>query len=58
MRLCQRSAIFQKFMSGRAVGVEKAKPASEGTMTSNASAGSPPCAAGSVSGPMTLDHSR
>jgi hypothetical protein len=58
MSWCHSSAIFQKFMSGRPVGVEKAKPDRDGTMTVKASAGSPPCAAGSVSGPMTLAHSR
>ena len=35
-------------------GTEKPKPGSDGTTTSNASAGSPPNAAGSVSGPITL----
>ena len=35
-------------------GVEKPKPGSEGTTTSKASAGSPPWAAGSLSGPITL----
>ncbi len=54
---CQISAIFQKFMSGRFVsGVEKPKPGSDGTITSNASAGSPPCAPGSASGPITFDQ--
>src|SRR6266566_4422837 len=53
MRVCQRSATFQKFISGLfGRGVEKPKPGSEGTMTSNASAGSPPNAPGFASGPM------
>src|SRR5450759_1624492 len=57
MRVCQRSATFQKFMSGLfGKGVEKPKPGNEGTMTSNASAGSPPNAPGSASGSMTLDQ--
>src|SRR5215472_5967038 len=57
IRVCQRSATFQKFMSGLfGRGVEKPKPGSEGTMTSNASAGSPPNAPGSASGSMTLDQ--
>jgi hypothetical protein len=37
-----------------ASGVEKPKPGSEGTTTSNASAASPPKAAGSLSGRMTF----
>ena len=53
MRACHTSAIFQWFMSPL-VGVENPKPASEGTTTSKASAGSPPCAAGSARGSMTL----
>ena len=52
---CQRSAIFQKFMSGR-VGVEYPKPGKDGTITSNASAGSPPNSAGSASRSMTFDQ--
>ena len=56
MRVCQRSAT-QKFMSGLAgSGVENPKPGNEGTITSNASAGSPPWAAGSASGSITLDQ--
>ena len=52
MRVCQRSAT-QKFMSGLSgSGVENPKPGNEGTITSNASAGSPPWAAGSI----TLDQ--
>ena len=57
MRVCQRSATFQKFMSGLSgSGVENTKPGNEGTITSNASAGSPPWAAGSASGSITLDQ--
>ncbi len=57
MRLCQRSATFQKFMSGLSgSGVENPKPGNDGTITSNASAGSPPCAPGSASGSTTLDQ--
>ena len=41
-------------MPARGSGVEKVKPGSEGTTTSKASAGSPPNAAGSASGRMTL----
>ena len=56
MRVCQRSAT-QKFMSGLSgSGVENPKPENEGTITSNASAGSPPWAAGSASGSITLDQ--
>ena len=44
-------------MSGQpASGVENPKPGSDGTITSNASAGSPPEAAGSASASMTLDQ--
>jgi hypothetical protein len=35
---------------------ENPKPGNEGTITSNASAGSPPCAPGSARGSMTLDQ--
>jgi hypothetical protein len=57
MRVCQRSATFQKFMSGLpGSGVENPKPGNEGTITSKASAGSPPWAPGSASGSMTLDQ--
>jgi hypothetical protein len=49
MRVCQRSATLQKFMSGfSGSGVEDPKPGREGTITSNASAGSPPWAPGSA----------
>jgi hypothetical protein len=55
MRVCQRSATFQKFMSGLSgSGVEHPKPGNEGTITSNVSAGSPPWAPGSARGSMTL----
>jgi hypothetical protein len=51
MRVCQRSATFQKFMSGwSGSGVEHPKPGNEGTITSNVSAGSPPWAPGSARG--------
>ena len=40
-----RSAAFQKLRSG-GVGFENPNPGSDGMTTSNASAGSPPCAAG------------
>jgi hypothetical protein len=50
MRVCQRSATFQKFMSGCSGGVENPKPGNEGTITSNAWAGSPPWAPGSARG--------
>ena len=54
---CQTSAIFQKFMSGWFVsGVENPNPGSDGTITSNASAGSPPYDAGSASGSITFDQ--
>jgi len=57
MSVCQRSATFQKFMSGLfGSGVENPKPGNEGTITSNASAGSPPCAPGSARGSMTLNQ--
>jgi hypothetical protein len=57
MRVCQRSATFQKFMSGLpGSGVENPKPGNEGTITSKASAGSPPWAPGSASGSITLDQ--
>jgi hypothetical protein len=47
----------QKFVSGLSgSGVENPKPGNEGTITSNASAGSPPWAAGSASGSITLDQ--
>jgi hypothetical protein len=42
-------------MSGR-VGVEYPKPGNDGTITSKASAGSPPNAAGSASRSMTFDQ--
>lgn len=55
--VCQRSATFQKLASGKPVsGPGKPKPGKDGTMTSNASAGSPPYAAGSASGPITFDQ--
>ena len=51
MRVGQRSATFQQFMSGSAgSGMEHPKPGNEGTIISNASAGSPPWAAGSARG--------
>ena len=57
IRVCQRSATFQKFMSGwSGNGVENPNPGNEGTITSNASAGSPPYAPGSASGSTTLDQ--
>ena len=57
IRACQRSATFQKLTSGKpASGPGKPKPGSDGTMTSNASAGSPPNAAGSASGSTTFDQ--
>ncbi len=57
MRVCQRSATFQKFMSGwSGSGEEKPKPGREGTTTSKASAGSPPKAVGSARGSTTLDQ--
>lgn len=57
MRVCRRSATFQKCMSGLSgSGVENPKPGNEGTMTSNASAASPPWAAGSARGSTTLDQ--
>ena len=45
-------------MPGVVSGVEKPKPGSEGTTTSKASAGSPPNAAGSASGRITLCRSQ
>ena len=39
------------------VGPENAKPGSDGAITWKASAGSPPCARGSVSGPITSRNS-
>lgn len=57
IRTCQRSATFQKFTSGKPVsGPGKPNPGSDGTITSNASAGSPPDAPGSASGSITLDQ--
>ncbi len=57
MSVCQRSATFQKFRSGAfGTGVENPNPGNDGTMTSNASAGSPPCAPGSASGSTTFDQ--
>ena len=47
------SAACQKFHSGTATGPETPKPGSEGTTTSNESAGAPPCAPGSARGPIT-----
>jgi hypothetical protein len=45
------SATFQEFMSGwLGSGVENPKPGTEGTITSNASAGSPTWAPGSPAG--------
>jgi hypothetical protein len=43
-------------MSGRSSGAENPKPGSDGTITSNASAGSPPYAAGSASRSITFDQ--
>jgi hypothetical protein len=57
MRVCQRSATFQQFMSGfSGSGVEHPNPGTEGTITSNTSAGSPPWTPGSASRSMTLDQ--
>ena len=57
IRVCQRSATFQKLTSGKpASGPGKPNPGRDGTITSNASAGSPPNAAGSASGSITFDQ--
>src|SRR4051812_30748620 len=57
IRVCQRSETFQKLTSGKPVsGPGKPNPGRDGTMTSNASAGSPPNAAGSASGSITFDQ--
>ncbi|OLT16166.1 hypothetical protein BJF78_14835 [Pseudonocardia sp. CNS-139] len=58
MSVCQYSAILRAPNPVPVSGVEKPKPGIDGTTTSNASAGSPPCAAGSVSGPTTLRQSQ
>src|ERR1700692_3639003 len=57
IRVCHMSATFQKLTSGKpASGPGKPKPGRDGTMTSNASTGSPPNAAGSASGSITFDQ--
>ena len=58
MRVLHSSAMAPGCMPVRRSGEEKPKPGSDGTTTSNASAGSPPYAAGSASGPMTLRKSQ
>jgi len=55
--VCQRSETFQKLTSEKPVsGPGNPKPGRDGTITSNASAGSPPNAAGSASGSITFDQ--
>jgi hypothetical protein len=53
MSRAHRSAVHCEFTPVTVSGVDQAKPGSDGTTTSKASAGSPPCAAGSERGPMT-----
>ena len=50
--------VAQKLMPVAVNGVEKPKPGSEGTITSNESFGSPPKAAGSVKGATTFSQSQ
>ncbi len=50
-------ATFPRWTPVWRVGPENAYPGSDGSTTSNASAASPPCATGSVSGPMTARNS-
>src|SRR3546814_11164735 len=50
---CHRSAVVQKLTPVFVNGVESPNPGMEGTITSNASAGSPPNDAGSASGRIT-----
>ncbi len=54
----QRSAVRHQLIPVRSRGVESPKPGREGTTTSKASAGSPPWAAGSASGPITFSKSQ
>src|ERR1700734_1426563 len=57
IRRGHRAETFQKLISEQPVsGPGKPTPGSDGTMTSNASAGSPPNAAGSASGSITFDQ--
>jgi hypothetical protein len=58
MSRAQRSAVRCEFTPVTVSGVNQPKPGSDGTTTSKASAGSPPCAAGSASGPMTAWYSQ
>src|SRR3546814_13446611 len=50
---CHRSAVVQKLTPVFVNGVERPNPGMEGTITSNASAGSPPNDSGSASGGIT-----
>src|SRR3546814_20551078 len=55
---CHRSAVVQKLTPVFVNGVESPNPGMEGTITSNASAGSPPNDAGSASGRITRFRSQ
>src|SRR3546814_9069538 len=52
--MCQISAAVPALTPSRGNGVENVKPIKDGTITSKASAGSPPYAAGSVKGRITF----
>src|SRR3984957_15003671 len=57
IRVCQRSETFQKLTSGKPMsGPGKPNPGRDGTITSNASAGAGPNAAGEASGWITFDQ--
>ncbi len=58
MSFTQSPEVRQKFTPGLRSGVEKPYPGKDGTTTSNASAGSPPYAPGSLSGPITFRYSQ
>ena len=58
MSVSHASAIRATFQPGPAGLSEKPKPGMEGITTWNASAASPPCATGSVSGPISCRNSR
>ena len=58
MSSAKAAAILTGPHPGAVVGPENPYPGIDGATTWNASAGSPPCAAGSDSGPMTLTNSK
>jgi hypothetical protein len=58
MRRTQRAAVLRTVTPVRAKGTEKPYPGNEGTITSKASAGSPPWPAGSASASMVSAKSQ